>query len=1636
MKQMFYKLLILLCIISTSTASFSQNRIISDEILFKTGVKSLPTNIDGFIENPNIGADEANDDYIYRLVQFHNMPNLKEQQSFFASGIKFVEYIPNKAYLVAIPRNFNFSLLKSFNVRAITKMAKEDKMNEYLRNEVYPDWSVEGEEIKLYVKLNGNIGRSNVLSAFLAKGAKVMDYYYRNNLVFIKTTKSAAAIDKIANIPFVNYVETIAPPGEREDTDGNSLNRSNFLKGNGLNYDGSGISIQTRDDGPVGPHIDFQGRIQMVNATSTGSHGDGVAGIFAGAGNLDPSQNGGATGAFMYVTDYEASFQDTTYGLHLYHDMNVTNSSYSNGCNSGYTSITQTVDNQIYTSPTLMHVFSAGNSNSTDCGYGAGNQWGNITGGHKVGKNVIATANLNGVGVLANSSSRGPAEDGRLKPDLAAHGNGQGSTDENNTYQAFSGTSAAAPSVAGVITQLMHAYKDMNAGQEPESALIKAAAMNTARDLGNAGPDYNFGWGLIDGRRAYNLLQENRYLTGTVSQGNNSGHSIMIPANVVEARIMVYWMDPQGSLTAAKALVNDLDMTVTDASGAVTQPLVLNPAPNATTLNAVAVPGIDNLNNVEQVRLMNPTAGNYIVNVAGTVVPTGTRDYYVLYEFVMDDIVITYPNGGEGIDPSQISRIHWDAYGSSGSFTIEYSIDNGVNWSIATIATSGSRLYNWNVPAVVSDQALIRITRGAISDVSDAPFTIVGTPSGISIDTVCVNGVTVSWNAVPNATSYDVMFLGNKYMDSVMTTTSLSATVPGNPYDDYWVSVRARYNNGVGTRANAIFYGSGLKNCVVSDDLEIVIVSPAGVGSACTSDSFVVVQITNLGTNDATSGSISYQLNGGAVATQSLSATIPSGQSIIDTFTTLASFSSGMAHNLKTWVDFGGDLISSNDTATAQFQIFSVITLPHVEDFESYSNCGTNNDCGGTVCPIGNGWINIDNGNGDDIDWRIDDNGTASADTGPSVDFVPGSTSGNYLYLEASGGCTGQVAELVSPCIDLSSATNPLFEMGYHLYGGDMGSLHFDVYSNGVWTNDVIPAISGNQGDVWHTAIVNLASYTGSVINIRVRGITGNGFESDMAIDGFNIFDFSATPNVAFSQSATAVCPSVPVNFYDESTYLITNWKWVFSPNTVTFLNNTTDSSQNPVVSFNAQGQYDVKLIATNVNGSDSLLQTSYIDVNGGISLPFSEDFESYANCGIASDCELEVCALGNGWINTENGNGDNIDWRVDNNGTVSTGTGPSADHTLGTAAGKYLYLEASGTGAGCTNRTASLVSPCIDLSSTINPNVSLWYHMYGASIGELHIDILSNGTWTNDIVTPISGDQGNQWLKLEIPLTAYIGQSVSLRIRGITGSGFASDIAIDDFNIFDITTPPVAGMTIDNPCINGTVFEDNSTNGATSVSWDFGANATPTTATGAGPHTVVFTSANPQTVKLIATSPAGSDTLSQLLTNLSDVPTSDFSWTTANETINITNNAVGATSYFWTFGDGGTSTLPSPNYTYSTSGLFDVTLTAINDCGSTSITKTIQIIMTDVENVPKTWSIDIFPNPTSGQFNLKLEGFSGDIEVSITDVQGKLIRNWNFTNVADGKNTAIDASELASGIYIVKVQTNEGIKNVKLFIE
>ncbi len=174
------------------------------------------------------------------------------------------------------------------------------------------------------------------------------------------------------------------------------------------------------------------------------------------------------------------------------------------------------------------------------------------------------------------------------------------------------------------------------------------------------------------------------------------------------------------------------------------------------------------------------------------------------------------------------------------------------------------------------------------------------------------------------------------------------------------------------------------------------------------------------------------------------------------------------------------------------------------------------------------------------------------------------------------------------------------------------------------------------------------------------------------------------------------------------------------------------------------------------------------------------------------------VGTLQNNWIN-DNSN-DSHDWYVWNRGTGSGGTGPSADHSPGDA--NYMYVEASGN----SNATAILNTPCYDLTNLVAPKFDFYYHMLGASMGELHLDIFFGGQWVLDVMPAIIGDQGSAWNYRRVDLSQYAGNIVKLRFRAIVGNGFQSDIAIDDIEIIEPLRHDVALTNIFSPSANGCV--------------------------------------------------------------------------------------------------------------------------------------------------------------------------------------------------------------------------------------
>lgn len=169
-----------------------------------------------------------------------------------------------------------------------------------------------------------------------------------------------------------------------------------------------------------------------------------------------------------------------------------------------------------------------------------------------------------------------------------------------------------------------------------------------------------------------------------------------------------------------------------------------------------------------------------------------------------------------------------------------------------------------------------------------------------------------------------------------------------------------------------------------------------------------------------------------------------------------------------------------------------------------------------------NGWSAIDvSGNG--FNWLVNSGETVSTSTGPMLDKTSNKSSGKYIYTEASGSKAGDIAEFVSPCININ-ATNAELEFYYHMFGDNIGELHVDIETDNNYYYDVIPALVGEQQteqtDDFIPQLVNLSRFYGQTINIHFRAIRGDGWAGDIAIDGISIKENTATQK---SEDATTL---------------------------------------------------------------------------------------------------------------------------------------------------------------------------------------------------------------------------------------------------------------------------------------------------------------------------------------------------------------------------------------------------------------------------------------------------------------------------------------------------------------------------------
>ena len=298
-------------------------------------------------------------------------------------------------------------------------------------------------------------------------------------------------------------------------------------------------------------------------------------------------------------------------------------------------------DNIAFNAPNYLIVKSAGNDRGD--GPGSAGQNGNpekdggtdgydCISGSGVAKNILTVgavhqvSNYTGPGsvVMSGFSGWGPADDGRIKPDIVGKGvNVYSTMDGSNTaYTAMSGTSMSSPNVAGTLALLQKYYQDINEGIPMRSASLKALTIHTADEAGNhPGPDYIFGWGLMNAIRASDVIKENAHQVVIDELVLEGGSIYMREINVPEGtdlRVTICWTDPQGMPVGPQLnprdvmLVNDLDLVVKDASFNSFYPYQLdynNPSAAATNSSKNYV------DNVEMVFMPQVEGGTYTIMV-------------------------------------------------------------------------------------------------------------------------------------------------------------------------------------------------------------------------------------------------------------------------------------------------------------------------------------------------------------------------------------------------------------------------------------------------------------------------------------------------------------------------------------------------------------------------------------------------------------------------------------------------------------------------------------------------------------------------------------------------------------------------------------------------------------------------------------------------------------------------------------------------------------------------------------------------------------------------------------------------------------------------------------------------------------
>lgn len=577
-----------------------------------------------------------------------------------------------------------------------------------------------------------------------------------NANVFLTKGLSNKQLSAIAALPFVEFVDVPNRPAHDERLLSGADLTANGLRAVQRRYPaltGQGLAVSIKENPLDAADLDLRGRLLNTPAGTVieSVHASIMATLIAGGGNSGPAGEGAARQASIASSSYANLLPDANADLTRL-GVSVQNHSYGTGIENYYGLEAQGYDQQTRQLPYLLHVFSSGNagtSPSTSGPYQGLPNVANLTGQFKMSKNSLAVGATDALGQVAALSSRGPAYDGRVKPELVAYGD--------------AGSSDAAALGSGAALLVQQAYRDSQGGTLPPASLVKAALINSADDVGRAEVDFVAGFGQLNALGAVRTVLEGRFRTGSVTQAGEQVVSLPVPTGTRQLKVTLTWTDPEATANAAQALVNDLDLEVLGPGSTRWLPWVVSSYPNLDSLAQPARRRPDHLNNVEQITINLPTTGTYQLRVRGFAVPSGPQAFSLAYEIVVPSFEWLSPNKLRNVRPGQATLLRWRYAGAVTTARLEYRPIGRAAWrTIATGADLTQRAFSWVAPDTTT-LAQVRVVVDNQAFVSDT-FAL-ARPLPLRVGYVCTDETLLTWPTTPGATQYQLYRMGTNYME-------------------------------------------------------------------------------------------------------------------------------------------------------------------------------------------------------------------------------------------------------------------------------------------------------------------------------------------------------------------------------------------------------------------------------------------------------------------------------------------------------------------------------------------------------------------------------------------------------------------------------------------------------------------------------------------------------------------------------------------------------------------------------------------------------------------------------------------------------------------------------------------------------